>query len=84
MTINEILDSMRCYNKETMNNLNHNLIAKTIFCHLCANDSMRYVEIFKKKRFFFKKQWFIIIIDIIVLYSEDGRRCKNGKIERNI
>ena len=53
MTINEILDSMRCYNKETMNNLNHNLIAKTIFRHLCANDSMRYVEIFQKKRFFF-------------------------------
>lgn len=49
MTINEILDGMRCYNKETMNNLNNNLIAKTIFRHLCANDSMRYVEILKKK-----------------------------------
>lgn len=82
MTINEILDGMRCYNKETMNNLNNNLIAKTIFRHLCANDSMRYVEILKKS--FWKLSWFIIIIDIIVVFSKDGRRCRNGKIERNI
>ena len=82
MTINEILDGMRCYNKETMNNLNNNLIAKTISRHLCANDSMRYVEILKKS--FWKLSWFIIIIDIIVVFSEDGRRCTNGKIERNI
>lgn len=82
MTINEILDGMRCYNKETMNNLNNNLIAKTIFRHLCANDSMRYVEILKKS--FWKLSWFIIIIDIIVVFSEDERRCTNGKIERNI
>lgn len=82
MTINAILDGMRCYNKETMNNLNNNLIAKTIFRHLCANDSMRYVEILKKS--FWKLSWFIIIIDIIVVFSKDGRRCTNGKIERNI